>query len=182
LNKEFLSDPIKFLGDYCIMVSDGLRGGPGRFDLKLFNKKTRACQLVNFASRTPEATDLESFGSHPINAYYAGARANNDNVQTLPNNVDFMFTMHMSGCQFLAYGPDRHHVTVEHNNYLDGVSGNYAVHFDQLVLRHPSPLGFLFSVRPRIDYAGEAYVLGVRRGTGWWFYHRVPSATVTGPR
>ena len=57
-----------------------------------------------------------------IPGYYARPVANNNNLYALPTQQPdeyYMLTDAMNGCQFLAYGPDRQHVTVEHNNYID---------------------------------------------------------------
>jgi hypothetical protein len=57
-----------------------------------------------------------------IPGYYVQPVANNINEYALPTQQPgtyYMFTDAMNGCQFLAYGPDRQHVTVEHNNFID---------------------------------------------------------------
>ena len=69
-----------------------------------------------------------------IRAYYAKPLANNNNEYALPTQIPspyFMLTDGMNGCQFIAYGPDRQHVTVEHNNFIANPA-NYATRLNQV--------------------------------------------------
>ena len=56
-----------------------------------------------------------------INGYYVRPLADNNNIYTLPTqqpDTYYMLTDLLNGCQFIAYGQDRQHLTVEHNNFI----------------------------------------------------------------
>ena len=185
LNKEFIKSPAAFMRDNFIYAPDnGLVNGVGMLGLtEVSTRPTKSCRIGRFASTTAQAgPKWYNTGSHPIQAYYLLGLPQQDNAHALPNNVPFMLTMHLSGCQFLAYGPDRHNVTVEHNNYFNNVGGTYP---NRAALHAHDP--FFFQVRPHIEYNPMqlANVVGVRLATGWHFYLRTQAfanpGVVTGP-
>jgi hypothetical protein len=179
LNKQFMANPVFFMRHHFIHVPVGAGGGllangRGRFGLTAIAHG--GCMLGNFAST--------SLFAHPIDAYFLLANPNNLNVQALPNNVRFMFTNHLNGCQFLAYGPNRNNLTVEHNNWLAGPAANYPNRVNAIAAAGHA---YFFRVRPGIDYniMQGANVVGVRGGGGWQFYVRrnanINPGMITGP-
>jgi hypothetical protein len=182
LNKEFIIGPVAFMQQNFIYAPDnGLVNGPGQFGLtEVSTRPTKSCRIGNFASTTAQAsTRWHGKGSHPISAYYLLGLPNNDNMQALPNHVPYMFTMHLSACQFLAYGPDRNNVTVEHNNYI----GNPALYAARQLLIAGANHPFFFQVRPGVEYNPMqlANVVGMRTGAGWQFYLRTQAFAQPGP-
>jgi hypothetical protein len=183
LNKEFIAGPVQFMASNFIYAPDnGLVNGVGQLGLtSVSTRPTKSCRIGPFASTTPEASSKwHGFGSHPISAYYLLGHPQQDNANVLPTTVRFMLTMHLSGCQFLAYGPDRFNVTVEHNNYIGGIGGDYVAHHAQIQgANHP----YFFALRPGIDYDPMllANVVGIRDANGWHFYVRTRAFTQPGP-
>ncbi len=182
LNKEFIGGTEQFMrGNFIYAPDNGLVNGPGQFGLtEVSTRPTKSCRIGNFASTTALASSTcHGKGSHPIRAYYLLGLPNNNNSYALPNDVPFMITMHLSGCQFMAYGPDRDHVTVEHNNYITA-PGNYALRQGVVAAANHA---FFFQVRPGIEYQPMqlANVVGIRGGTGWQFYLRTQAFTQPGP-
>jgi hypothetical protein len=175
LNQAFMNDPREFMRTHVIHVPSQGGGGHPLSGIAV-------CGLYPRDDRNPGGRDVslglfERFHSHwhvgpshPIPAYVLYGVANQDNRQVLPNHVNYMFTMVLTGCQFLAYGPTRGYVTVEHNNYFSGKAADYAAHWQ--AVQAGNRLHAL--VRPNWEYhvASGAYVVGVREADGWHFYLR----------
>lgn len=190
-NESFKENPLDFMRrNFLHTASNGHVMGVGQFGIKPITSAGAHggahAMLGNFTST--------SYFSHPIGAFFLLAQQQHDNMAELPNTVDFMFTNHMNGGQFLAYGPDRHALTIEHNNYFGGVGGTYAGR-REILAGH----AFVFTLEPggangvlgggRNGYIAQngANVIGVRNAAlGWQFYVRTSSdapfpAPVSGP-
>jgi hypothetical protein len=157
LNSDFSANPAKFIIDHVVLVPGGINAGEGRFVLT--ENSAVSCLLKGSTS----VSDLRGFHAEPA--------PNDDNVFALPVTVDFMFTDLVNGCQFVAYGPDRQHVTVEHNNYI-GNPGNYATRLATITAQNHA---YFFSLRHNMDYdpMQGANVLGnYTRTNGWRFWVR----------
>ena len=123
LNKEFMEDPVAFLGKYMFSVKDqDLNTGVvelGFTDVS-GGKKTRL-QLGTFSG---------SIAGNKIKAYFLKADPDQVNAGTIDTGTDatYFFTSTIQGCQFLANGPSNSNLSVEHNNYFSNTA-NYASHF-----------------------------------------------------
>ncbi|MDQ8021123.1 MAG: hypothetical protein REI94_04745 [Moraxellaceae bacterium] len=175
LNKSFINNPTGFMASNFIHVPVGAGGGALMQGVSQFGLTTiggGGCILGNFASN--------SYFAHPIHAFFLLANPNAYNTQVLPLNADVMFTNHLNGCQFLAYGPDRNNVTVEHNNWLNGPASNYT---NRAAAIAGAGHGFFFQLRPGIEYnvMDGANVVGVRGPGGWQFYVRHDANANPGP-
>jgi len=124
LSTDFINSPQNFIINHSILIPGGTtapHAGNGNFQ---FNANG-----VNSALLQSSAPGTNIAG------YYARPVPNNNNVFPLPTqqqNDYFMFTDAMNGCQFIAYGPDRQHVTVEHNNFI-GNPAAYALRLAAIV-------------------------------------------------
>ncbi|EFA7747765.1 TPA: hypothetical protein OF519_005169 [Escherichia coli] len=106
LTSYFLSSHVKFMSEQAILIPGQTPPGDSRFQ---FVPQGEHAALLLLTTQTEK---IQGYYVHPI--------ANN-NVYSLPSQQRgkyYMFTDAMNGCQFLAYGPDRQHITVEHNNYI----------------------------------------------------------------
>lgn len=107
LTSDFLANHIDFMANKAILI-------PAQVPSK--NQKLEFMPQGDHAAYL-KVTDKSVF----IPGYYVHPVANNNNEYALPTQQPgtyYMFTDAMNGCQFLAYGPDRQHVTVEHNNFI----------------------------------------------------------------
>lgn len=115
LTSDFLANTMAFMRQQAILIPAQVRAGDNKFQ---FSSQGEHAVCLHVVTQTPN-----------IRGYYAHPVANNANRYALPTQQPdkyYMLTDAMNGCQFLAYGPDRQHVTVEHNNYIDNPA-NYAV-------------------------------------------------------
>jgi hypothetical protein len=190
-NQSFKENPLDFMRrNFIHTASNGHVMGVGQFGIKRIASAGEhggaGVMLGNFTST--------SYFAHPLGAFFLLAQPQHDNVAALPNTVDFMFTNHMNGCQFLAYGPDRHNLTIEHNNYFGGVGGSYAGrravldgHAFVFTLEPGGTSGALGGGRHGYIAQGGANVIGVRDAAlGWQFFVRTHAdapfpAPVSGP-
>jgi hypothetical protein len=130
---DFLKNPISFMRSIAILVPDQTGSGSGKFELEQYSKNDAILK------RTSQ--------SEYISGYNVIPSANKDNVFELPfpgQDKYYMFTTCMDGCQFIAYGIDSYHITVEHNNYIDNHS-NYSVHLDSI---KGKDYPYFFSISP----------------------------------
>ena len=166
LNQDFERNPFGFIGTKVILVPGGIPAGEGRF--RLAENTAHSCLLQ--ASQNP--ADLKG--------YYVKPEPDAINRYPLSNLVNFMFTDCLNGCQFIAYGPDRHHVTVEHNNFLHN-PGQYQQQEGQVRQQnHP----YFFILRPHQDYntqQGACIVGTYDRTNGWRFFVRLRVDQDQGP-
>lgn len=164
MNTEFMANPAGFISNRWLMVPSviGLNNGAGTFGI--YPNGNHGAIVRPFVRN--------SYWSHPMRAYYLKPAPNAENSHVLPNDVSYMFTDTMNGCQFLAYGPDRNNVTVEHNNYFGGTAANYVTRRN---LIQGAGHAFYWEVRPNQEYnpLQGAVVIGVRSGVGWQFYLRL---------
>lgn len=122
-----------------------------------------------------------------FNAFYLGAAPNQDNRIGLSNTNTLFLTADLSGCQFLAYGPDRNNLTVEHNNYF-AVGG--ATYINRYNLVRGANHNVFIALRPSTvvtQHADEYYIIeganivGVKKPDGWHFYARTRTDRAFGP-
>jgi hypothetical protein len=101
-------------------------------------------------------------------------------------NTRFL-TADMSGCQFLAYGPDRNNLTVEHNNYFGPGAASYVARYN---LIHGAGHAVFMALRPSAVVTAQAdeyyiiegaNVIGVKKPDGWHFYARTRTDRGFGP-
>jgi hypothetical protein len=96
-----------------------------------------------FHAQGSNAALLQTAGSGTaILGYYVHPIANNINQYTLPTQNPqpyYMFTDQMNGCQFIAYGSNRQHVTVEHNNFINNPA-KYDERLNKIRQEHPKYL------------------------------------------
>ena len=118
-------------------------------------------------------------------AFLLTAAPNSDNSFALPNDVDLFLTADMHGCQFFAYGADRNHLTVEHNNYITtpasyGVRHGVVtggVHATTIALR---PVTAPQPAADEYNFALGANVVGLRKDDGWHFFVRTSTTQAYG--
>jgi hypothetical protein len=122
-----------------------------------------------------------------FNAFYLSAAPNQPNNAALSNDNTLFLTADLSGCQFMAYGPDRNNLTVEHNNYLAGGAAAYLARYN---LIHGAGHAVFVALRPSTvvtQQADEYYIIeganiiGVRKADGWHFYARTRTDRGFGP-
>ena len=184
LNALFIANPTVFLKTHRIIVKlSNSRGqtkfqtGVGSFDL-VDAKTPGACFVEPY---------VDSFFRHGnrIGAFMLWGRPNQPNDTLLSNAVNYMVTINLSGCQFMAYGPDRNNLTVEHNNYL-GENDEYANRYQQIQNQNNAIFcalrpSFNVNVDPD-EYFVEngAMVVGWKKDDGWHFYARKNTHKVDG--
>lgn len=126
LTSDFLANQVTFMRTQAILIPAQIPPRGGNFQ---------------FAAQGPNAALLQTANPNTnISGYYVHPIANNNNEYALPTQqagAYYMLTDAMNGCQFLAYGPDRQHVTVEHNNFI-GNPANYAVRLAAIAAQHPA--------------------------------------------
>lgn len=161
LNKEFLRDPVAFLGRHFILVQDqGLQTGAAR---------------VGFYANGPNVL-LRPFPGdpgryqHPIDCYFLLAVADSENPGHgfAASHADYFFTSTLSGCQFLAHGPSSAALTVAHNNCLSNPGGYaaYAAAMPAAAVRAQVHNGGLYDITQ--GHCGN--VVGVHGANGWAMY------------
>ena len=128
-------------------------------------------------------TDLANY----FNAFFLAAAPNQANSIALSNTNSLFLTADMSGCQFLAYGPDRNNLTVEHNNYFAGGAAAYTAQYNAI---QGAGHTIFIALRPSpavTQQAGEYYIIeganvvGIKKATGWHFYARTRTDRGFGP-
>jgi len=115
-----------------------------------------------------------------FHGFFLAADPNNDNSIALPNTTTKFVTCDLSGCQFLAYGPNRNNLTVEHNNYLNLGAVNYPNRYNLINGQgHAVFMALRPNFNPAVPVPGDEYnplnganVVGVQKGDGWHFYAR----------
>lgn len=128
LTTDFLANLPNFMADQAILIPAQIPAKNGNFQ---FAAQGAHAALMQVATGTPN-----------IPGYYVKPVANNNNEFALPTQQPgtyYMLTDQMNGCQFIAYGPDRQHVTVEHNNFIND-PGQYALRLAAIQATHPAYL------------------------------------------
>lgn len=175
LTESFNDSPQVFIMSHTILVLAGgnpaqpnFQTGTGRFLLEDANTGPGTCFLRNASLLTWDR----------FNAFLLFAGPNAANAAALPNDVDRFITNDLSGCQFMAYGPDRNNLTVEHNNYIAN-NAQYALQYAAIQAQNHAVFIALRPVNNANPNADEynfqlgANVVGVRKADGWHFYVRV---------
>jgi hypothetical protein len=164
LAQQFLINPVAFMHNRAILIPAQVPAGNGEFE---------------FVAQGDAAAVLQR--GMVIPGFYVKPVANNDNPFVLPTQHTepyFMFTDAMNGCQLIAYGPDRQHLIVEHNNYI-GLPANYAAHLAAIQATNPAYL-FHMTAAMADNIPGQAYdpnhgsnIVGeYSRAGGWRFWVR----------
>jgi hypothetical protein len=93
----------------------------------------------------------------------------------------------MSGCQFLAYGPNRNHLTVEHNNYFRSGGATYVKRYNQVQGAGHAIFISLWPSANVTQYPDEYYIIeganvvGVKKADRCHFYSRTRTDSGYGP-
>ncbi len=156
-NTDFAANPAQFIVTKAILIPGGINAGAGRFNLA--DNGNASCLLQ--ATNSPR----------DLRGYYAKPLPNANNDFALPTTSDYMFTDLLNGCQFMAYGADRQHVTVEHNNFIT-TPANYAARY---LTVHGAGHAYFFGMRPVTDYnalQGLCIIGTYDRQNGWRFWVR----------
>jgi hypothetical protein len=106
--------------------------------------------------------------------------ANKIVTMNLGSESNYFFTDTISGCQFMAYGNDRHNLAVSHSNAL--TIGGMTVYSSQAKLirslHYPitiiyGPQNYRAGLRQgEVEGGVTATIIGWRLGDGWHFYAR----------
>jgi len=165
-------DPRLFLGEHIMLVpAHGLVTGRCQLDFEAIPGPGNHAQLRRFVRR--------STFSRPLNSFFLKAIQDNVSQHALPNDVTFFFTDTLTGCQFLAYGPNRNSLTVEHNNSRTAGAVDFTARWN-----NARTFAYHIRVQRGIQYsaASVANVVGVRRPAGWRFYWQQHHAGLVAPR
>lgn len=180
LTSQFLASPVTFMRSYAILIPAQVPAKGGTF---VFSPQGTSAAVLQVGTT-----------GTVIRGYYVKPVANNNNQYTLPTqmgNAYYMFTDQMNGCQFIAYGPDRQHLTVEHNNFISNPA-QYAVRLATIQATNPAYLfhmtstgvdnipGSTYNPAHGVNIVGEYSTAG-----GWRFWVRdrvdLNQGTVYGP-
>ncbi len=179
LTSDFLANPVTFMREQAILIPAQIPAGNAKLQFVPQGAHAALLQLTDQTTNIP--------------GYYARPVANNNNLYALPTQQPdkyYMLTDAMNGCQFLAYGPDRQHVTVEHNNYI-GNPANYATRLQTIIEQHHAYFfhfsagandipNSLYDAQQGINIVGE-----YTTANGWrfWVRNRVDlnQGTIYGP-
>lgn len=133
LNSDFYSNTKYFMQNRAILTPSSINAKMGDFQL---------ITEGNYASLLSKATS-----SDKIPGYFVKAMPNSINEYALPTQQSDLFVMYtdqLNGCQFIAYGPDRQHIVVEHNNFISNPA-LYAERLREVIAQKPE---FLFYMSP----------------------------------
>ncbi len=120
LTANFLMNHQGFMSTHAILIPAQVPANNGRFKLTAQGANAALVEASN------QNSDINGFYVHPV--------ANNNNIYILPTqqpDTYYMLTDGMNGCQFIAYGPDRQHITVEHNNFINNAA-NYTTRLNYI--------------------------------------------------
>jgi hypothetical protein len=114
----------------------------------------------------------------PIRAYYLKSRTDQNTSAFLLRKAEYFFTDTLTGCTFMAYGNNRHGVTVEHNNaFTNGPASMRPYEASIAAQNHPYFVVYNSDTyRQNGVQQGErgedvvATVFGWRKADGWHFY------------
>jgi hypothetical protein len=181
LNQRFKLNPVDFLSSYWDINSSQPQYGVGYgidlngiayLDLSHHSDETAAIKKA-------DSGVLAFLGNEaPIKAYYLPAHYDRTTTLQLGRDADYFFTDTITGCQFMAYGNNRHNITVCHVNALN--RGNAAYDTEATEVRQANyPVEIIYGKR---QYQGDlspldapevvVTVIGWRRADGWHFYQR----------
>jgi len=182
ISEDFVACPPRFIMTHTILVLIGgnplapnFQTGTGRFFLEDANTGPGTCFL-----RNAPFLSLDRF-----DAFLLFAGPNGNNTAALPNNVGLFLTSDMHGCQFMAYGPDRNNLTVEHNNFI-GDPTQYATRYATIQAQNHAVFIALRPVQNAQPAANEynfqlgANVIGMRKADGWHFFVRIATTEAYG--
>lgn len=185
VNSEFAANPALWIMTHRYVVpTASYVGAPGALPTGdgafLFEATDRG--VNGYILRTAGWSALFDY----FNAFYLAALPNQDNNVALTNTSSLFLTADLSGCQFLAYGPDRNNLTVEHNNYIGGgvtYAGRYAAiqganHAVFMALR---PSTVVTANADEYYIIEGANIVGQKRADGWHFFARKRSDRGFGP-
>jgi hypothetical protein len=183
LNARFKLDPVAFLSSYWDINSSQPQHGEGygidgdgiaQLDLVAYSPETvrvARAETGFFASIGKEA---------PIKAYYLASEVDKTKSLSLRSKADYFFTDAITGCQFMAYGNDRHNITTCHVNALNN-GGMTVYNAEAKGIREANfPITIIYG-QPHYQAGlnqGEdkgnvvVTVIGWRRADGWHFYTR----------
>lgn len=180
LNQRFKLNPVEFLSSYWDINSSQPQYGIGYgidvngiacLDLHEIAPETAAIKKAasGFSSLVAEAS---------IKAYYLPAQVDKTTSLQLGRDADYFFTDTITGCQFMAYGNNRHNLTVCHVNALNRGDAKY----DEEAAEIKSagyPVQIIYGKRqyqsglaPLDAPEVVVTVVGWRRADGWHFYQR----------
>jgi hypothetical protein len=167
ITSDFLSNSQTFMSNRAILIPAQIPAKNGNFQ---FQAQGDHAALLQTAAA---GTNIHGYYVHPV--------ADNNNIYALPTQqagTYYMLTDAMNGCQFMAYGPDRQHITVEHNNFIS-TPANYAVRLNQIQLQNNAYFFHLGAgandniVNHVYDPAHGINIIGVYAiASGWRFWVR----------
>jgi hypothetical protein len=194
LNTRFKYSPQTLLDSYAgitmCQTQAGTRykidpNGIGYFDL-VEEKAPKLASSVTGGDGVPSLMLEDGSGVfNAIEAYYLVADCGQAKTMALGNQADYFFTDNFSGCQFTAYGNDRHNVTVCHSNYLPLGAGDANLTYLREaahVRNHPTATVKIIygqtkyrlalgGFQPTEDRSAQVVtVIGWRKDDGWHFY------------
>lgn len=174
LTPAFLDDFKSFMRYNVILIPDTVPPKNGRFKLI---KSSEHAALLQVSSNEPT-----------VSGYHAKALPDNDNLYALPTQNQepyYMFTPQLNGCQFISYGSDHQHVTVEHNNYVSSPnpSEQYRQHWEEVeqkIQQHGYKYSYHVSASDMDDIENFKYkplhginIVGeYTKASGWYFWIR----------
>src|SRR5471032_985440 len=124
LNQQFINDPERFLsGCKSIDTAKTQHGSSYAID-------ANGIASLDMTAYSPSQVMVKQadggfFSETPISAYYLPSQVNQTMFMNLSNGSDFFFTDLITGCQFMAYGYNRHNLRVCHVNALDEGAADY---------------------------------------------------------
>lgn len=182
LNARFKLDPEAFLSSYWDINSSQPQHGEG------YGINANGIAYLDLSEYSPETVRVSKGstglfasigGESAIKAYYLPSKVDNTKAMLLGNDCDYFFTDAITGCQFMAYGNDRHDLRVCHVNALN--LGNQVYKNEADAVRSCNyPVTIIYGQQ---NYqaglnTGEnksnvvATVIGWRKADGWHFYTR----------
>ncbi|NYE63656.1 hypothetical protein FHW58_004887 [Duganella sp. 1224] len=181
LNQRFKLNPVEFLSSYWDINSSQPQYGEG------YGIDVNGIAHLDLRELAPETVEIKKAASGllafigneaPVRAYYLPAHFDQTTSLQLGRDADYFFTDTITGCQFMAYGNNRHNLTVCHVNALE--RGNCAYDAEAAEVRTANyPVQIIYGKR---QYQGDlspldapevvVTVIGWRRADGWHFYQR----------
>jgi hypothetical protein len=177
LNQQFINDPERFLSGCKSIDTAKTQHGSG------YAIDANGIASLDMVAYSPsqvmvKQADGRFFSETPIRAYYLPSQVNQTMSMNLGSNSNFFFTDLITGCQFMAYGNNRHNLTVCHINALDegapayerAAAGIRSHRFPIEIIHGPSQYRAGLSA---VDGPNSVVtVVGWRRTDGWHFYAR----------
>jgi hypothetical protein len=202
LTQDFIDKPIKFLGDYIVVVQDEREGEPSPdpvdFFLRAVNTKNEGNNYVFLVKcSATQKSDVV------IPAYWLPWKKGKANALTLGSEAKFMFTSELTNCRFSVLTSDMAKPTVGHvegtrgSNQRDEleVTAKFPARKDDTEkrMRRLSVTGIKNLTKDRLDtgpkhqYSGQdgakkssAFVFGYREDKSWKFYAQIVNGVMAG--